>query len=944
MNWLKRRKFQLYLFVLCLMTNVSVPVLHAQTELVYLSGTGADHRVDWDFFCSRGRNSGKWTKIPVPSCWEQEGFGGYYYGYGTGDRLSETGTYRHQFYVPAAWKGKEIRIVFEGVMTDALVKINNKIAGDVHQGAFYEFSYEISSLLQYGHNNSLEVLVKKHSDNKSVNHAERDADYWVFGGIFRPVYLQVKPKQNIDRVAIDARADGVLNAAVLFSDHVKSGKLKLELFDKNGDKLQESDHDIKGTDTRIQTRLANPSLWTAETPVLYKARFTLLGAKGQPIHSTEEKFGFRTVEIRESDGIYVNGIRVKLKGVNRHTFHPRYGRTSSKAMSIEAVNLIKDMNMNAVRMSHYPPDKHFLDVCDSLGLFVLNELAGWQRPTYDDTVGRKLIREMVIRDQNHPSIILWDNGNEGGWNNNLNEEFAKWDLQKREVIHPWEDFGKFNNYHYMDYNYLSNDGFNRRKIFMPTEFLHGLYDGGHGAGLEDFWLRMWNDPLCSGGFLWVFADEAVERSDKNGALDTYGNEAPDGIVGPYHEKEGSFYTIREVWSPVYFEKKYITPDFDGIFRIENRYHYTDLKDCRFVAEWVHCANPNQPLGEQIGFREVFSVPLQPEQKGKIQLNKPASWLNFDLLRIKAWDPTGRLIHEWSWAVKTARTKTEELLKMANQSGGSNNVNAEPNFSSGVKPLIQETDSYYGIKTRELEMRINKSNGQLIRIIKAGKEIPLGNGPVFVDNKKELESVRHLYHNDTLIIESLFKGGDFFRWIIAGQSSVIKLEAAYEPSRYSKFAGISFSYPEDQVAAAKWMGDGPYRVYKNRMKGVGFGLWEKAYNNTVTGESGYVYPEFKGYHSNLYWLRLQNKQTPDFTIYVHTDDIFLKLFTPQEPARPERAKMVYPEGDLSFLHIINGIGDKFLEPEKLGPQSNPVLFNKERLHLGKLHLSLSFDFN
>lgn len=129
-----------------------------------------------------------------------------------------------------------------------------------------------------------------------------------------------------------------------------------------------------------------------------------------------------------------------------------------------------------------------------------------------------------------------------------------------------------------------------------------------------------------------------------------------------------------------------------------------------------------------------------------------------------------------------------------------------------------------------------------------------------------------------------------------------------------------------------------------MKGVGFGLWEKAYNNTVTGESGYVYPEFKGYHSNLYWLRLQNKQTPDFTIYVHTDDIFLKLFTPQEPARPERAKMVYPEGDLSFLHIINGIGDKFLEPEKLGPQSNPVLFNKERLHLGKLHLSLSFDFN
>src|SRR5690606_17576564 len=98
--------------------------------------------------------------------------------------------------------------------------------------------------------------------------------------------------------------------------------------------------------------------------------------------------------------------------------------------------------------------------------------------------------------------------------------------------------------HYMDYNYLANDGYSKRKLFMPTEFLHGLYDGGHGAGLEDYWSRMWNDPLCAGGFLWVFADEAVERADRGNELDTYGNEAPDGIVGPYHEKEGSFYTIK----------------------------------------------------------------------------------------------------------------------------------------------------------------------------------------------------------------------------------------------------------------------------------------------------------------------------------------------------------------------------------------------------------------
>ncbi|HRQ52562.1 MAG TPA: glycoside hydrolase family 2 TIM barrel-domain containing protein, partial [Agriterribacter sp.] len=506
-------------FVICTLLLLSMTVaaqVGGSTEVVYLSGTGADNRVDWDFYCSKGRNSGKWTTIPVPSCWEQEGFGGYYYGYGTGDRLSETGSYRHRFRVPRQWKGKEVKIVFEGVMTDAAVKINGIPAGPVHQGAFYEFSYDISPLVKYGESNTLEVLVKKHSDNKTVNHAERDADYWVFGGIFRPVYLQVKPKENIQRVAIDAKADGSFLADVFLSSAKSGEKIRVEIASAGEDRKMVFEQPVTGLSNQLQATFEKPNLWTPESPYLYTATFILLSADGKKIHAHAEKIGFRTVEVRQSDGIYVNNVRVKLKGVNRHTFHPRYGRTSSKQLSITAVNLIKDMNMNAVRMSHYPPDIHFLEVCDSLGLFVLNELAGWQYPTYDDTTGRKLIREMVTRDVNHPSVILWDNGNEGGWNNNLNEEFGKWDVQKRQVIHPWEDYGSFNNYHYMNYNYLSNDGFNRRKIFMPTEFLHGLYDGGLGAGLEDFWLRMWNDPLCSGGFLWVFADEAVARSDRNG--------------------------------------------------------------------------------------------------------------------------------------------------------------------------------------------------------------------------------------------------------------------------------------------------------------------------------------------------------------------------------------------------------------------------------------------
>ena len=143
---------------------------------------------------------------------------------------------------------------------------------------------------------------------------------------------------------------------------------------------------------------------------------------------------------------------------------------------------------------------------------------------------------------------------------------------------------------------------------------------------------------------------------------------------------------------------------------------------------------------------------------------------------------------------------------------------------------------------------------------------------------------------------------------------------------------------------KWLGDGPIRVYKNRMKGVNFGLWEKEYNNTITGESGFVYPEFKGYHSEMYWVEILGNDVPDFKIYVHTDDIFLRMLTPDDPKAPKDTKIEYPKGDISFLHGINAIGTKFKNADTTGPQASPYKFNAHKIHGGKLTLKLSFDFN
>ena len=206
------------------------------------------------------------------------------------------------------------------------------------------------------------------------------------------------------------------------------------------------------------------------------------------------------------------------------------------------------MNMNAVRMSHYPPAKHFLEECDRRGLLVLDELAGWQAPPYDNSVAPRLVREMVTRDVNHPSILAWNNGNEGGSNAGVDRDFGLWDPQDRRVLHPanWESetTGGVRTHHYAPYATFTNYLGAGKTVYMPTEIQHGLFDGGGGAALGDIWDAMRAAPNGGGMFVWAFLDEGLVRDDHGGAIDVAGEQAPDGIVGPFRQKEASFFRLR----------------------------------------------------------------------------------------------------------------------------------------------------------------------------------------------------------------------------------------------------------------------------------------------------------------------------------------------------------------------------------------------------------------
>ena len=761
-------------------------VVQAQeTERQYLSGTGLGNTVTWQFRVSEGRNSGRWSKIEVPSQWELQGFGEYTYGRwykkpGVKNPSMEEGTYKRSFRVPRNWQGQNIRLWFDGVMTDTEVLVNGQSAGPVHQGGFYRFSYDVTELLKYGSSNQIEVRVKKHSDNRTVNAAERKADWWLFGGIYRPVWLEAKPATHIERLAVDARADGELKVEVHLQGATGEESLSMEVAPISA---KDAEHrPVKVTKEPVQLLTAHfdgISPWTPESPVLYRLTVSLLGKEGNVIHSMDTRIGFRTIDFRPRDGLYLNGTKLVMKGINRHSFHPDGGRTTNKELSIQDVKLIKEMNMNAVR-SHYPPDEHFLDACDSLGLLYIDELAGWQ-DAYDTPTGTRLVREMLTRDVNHPCIVLWSNGNEGGWNTAVDSLFRTYDPQKRHVIHPWADFDELDTHHYPAYLTGVARFTNGYKVFMPAEFMHGQYDQGHGAGLEDFWARYTAHPLFAGGFMWAYSDEAVRRSDRGGALDSEDYNAPDGILGPFREKEGSYYSVREVWSPIHIEPLMITPSFRGDFRVSNRYLFTNLGACAMRWRVLHCTSPLNGDGEgevvtvadggarawrQVLDSGMVQLPsLVPGETGFARMNLPDNFFNGDILELEAYGADGESVCTRTFPIHYAKDYLKGELQPKR-------ADAHPSGSQSAAASncrVEETDTLITLRSSAVTVSFRKSDATITSVTRNadGRIIPLKDGPVAVGMKMVLADLSARTENGDAVLCARYRGAaDSIVWRLA----------------------------------------------------------------------------------------------------------------------------------------------------------------------------------
>ncbi|HLL65386.1 MAG TPA: glycoside hydrolase family 2 TIM barrel-domain containing protein [Micromonosporaceae bacterium] len=892
------------------------------TQTLLLSGADKDHAVAWEFMVTAGRNANVWSTIPVPSNWDFHGFGTYTSGWTLVPE--ERGLYRHTFTAPA-WAGRRTYIVFEGSMTDTTVTVNGQLAGPTHQGGFYRFRYDVTDLLKYGESNLLEVTVLRDSTDESVNRAERLGDYWNFGGIYRPVYLESHPAEHIDRVAIDAEANGAFTVDVFLGGVTTADRVVAQITNLDGTPVGEPFSvavTAAAESVRLATTVPGARQWSEEFPNLYRVDVRLFAGE-QEAHRTTERFGFRTIEVRQSDGIYINGRKIRFKGANRHIIWPDSGRAVTEAETRLDLTLMKQMNMNAVRCSHYPPDVHMLDLCDELGLYVIDELAGWQK-AYTEAQAIPKVRSMVIRDVNHPSVVFWANGNEWGHQHAVVDDYAIYDPQNRPVIHPINApvvFNGIKTHHYLTYQ-GTVDAVSGPAILMSTEMLHALYDGGAGAALNDFWEVMGNAPLSAGGFIWALVDEGIIRDDRGGAMDVNPNYYPDGILGPYREKEGSFYTIKEIWSPIqltdrrYMEEVFPT-GFTGAIRITNRYDFTNTNQCRFSWQLVNFFEPDDADGrdrrEHRGHRiaaraDIASPDIAPGASGELRLRLPTSWRRNDALILIARHPSGDEIYRWSFPITSAAEHARQIVAPARRGRG-----------------VTATEDAAGITMRagRTSITIDRTTGRLAGVVAGDRPVSLRNGPAPANGTATLTGLTAAADGSAYGVSATYQGSmTSVRWLLHA-NGWLQLDYEYNLTGSFEFLGVNFDYPEANVRGMTWLGQGPFRVWKNRMRGFPIDVYSKAYNDTATGSDLWEYPEFKGFHANTYWATLRTTEVP-ITIVAGNEDLFLRLFTPRWGPGAQSAVAAFPTGDISFLDAISAMGYKFQAAANLGPESQPTV--------------------
>jgi hypothetical protein len=440
--------------------------------------------------------------------------------------------------------------------------------------------------------------------------------------------------------------------------------------------------------------------------------------------------------------------------------------------------------------------------------------------------------------------------------------------------------------------------------------LHALHDGGGGAGLQDYWEVMRSGPHPAGGFIWAWRDEGIERTDQERRIDIHGNAAADGIIGPHGQKEGSYYAIKQIWSPVQLHDVRIEGSRIHL-GVENRYDFLSLTTTRFRWRTVRLPLASQWLDEPIDIAkgEVQGPSIDAGDRRNWRIALPAKALvGATHVYVEVIDAAGRELWTWSAAAPLIASASD----------------AESSGSLACDDPAQRASDF--------EIAFDDTTGWVTQASYKGSVYPLSGGPrlvafrrndlTYVPVEKDavrLESFQRLTSDPEGRI-AVAKYSGIVRevtWSIA--EGCLRMDYELAPNDTFDLLGIAFDVPEDWVASKRWLGNGPYRVWQNRRIGGFSGVHENAFSEDVPGLS-YAYPEFKGYFSDWSWFALSGKDGRAILASNESRIPFVGVYAPRGGEQlPE-----FPATGWSFLHVIPAMASKFKKPTDLGPSSQPQL--------------------
>lgn len=559
-------------------------------------------------------NDGFWKNMPVPCMWEIHGlFDPVYRNIGypwcgrfkvsppfVPDQENYVGRYRRKFMIDKTWKGRDIILSIGSAVSNVRVWVNGKDVG-YSEDSKLSADFDITEYVRYGENViCLEVM--RWCDGTYLE----DQDYWRMSGIARDVTITARPESRIDDIRVRASANGLFSIESVLTKGVKSVVYTIS-------RQGEPDLVLKSLDGNASGVIANPALWSAESPELYHLKAETRGTSKPEV--IELDFGFRDVAVKDGQ-LLVNGQPVLLKGVNRHEFSEDKGYVVSREDMIRDIKVMKQLNINAVRTCHYPDDPLWYDLCDKYGLYVIAEAnieshgMGYGAntlaidPRFADAHMQR-VQRAVQRDINHPSVIIWSLGNEAGNGENFYRAYD-W-VKSFDPTRPvqYERAVKDRNTDIYCPMYSSPHDCETYLLSNPSRPLI-LCEYSHGRGncmgnLKDYWDLVRKYPLFQGGFIWDFADEALRRVvfDDSGTdhVWVYGGEFEnddqkdicgncEGIVAADRTFHSHAWEVAHQYRPIITYSDPESAAF-GVFNIFNENFFTGLEKYRLEWEVIH---------------------------------------------------------------------------------------------------------------------------------------------------------------------------------------------------------------------------------------------------------------------------------------------------------------------------------------------------------------------